>query len=61
MNVLCPVCKGSKTTSYGTDTCLCCKGVGTISKERDELLAKIRKDLNHRLIERGADVHNLYH
>lgn len=52
-DVPCPSCKGSTTNPPGTAPCSCCKGVGTITKARDEILARIRGDLTRRLIERG--------
>jgi len=46
----CPGCKGTKKNPRGTATCLCCNGVGTISKEKEKLLKKVSKDLLQRLM-----------
>jgi DnaJ-class molecular chaperone len=48
--VLCPVCKGDKQLSYQSKGgCQCCMGEGVITKEKDRILAQIRKDLARRL------------
>lgn len=52
----CPVCKGSKKALVGDSPCLCCKGQGEITKERDAHLAKLRKDITKRMIEAGIDI-----
>ena len=39
--VTCPACNGNK--KFHETTCLLCGGIGTISRECDEILAKFRK------------------
>lgn len=48
--VPCPVCAGEGQLSHQEPgACLCCKGDGSISRRRDELLAGIRRDIAARL------------
>lgn len=54
-DVQCPSCKGNKTanaTSISTP-CLCCQGVGTITKDKADNLSRISRDLNRKLLKQG--------
>ncbi len=50
----CPVCKGVKTSLYGSyprPPCLCCDGKGEITGKKFLTLQRIRADLRERLLQ----------
>lgn len=53
----CPVCHGNKQSPYDPNKgpCRCCNGEGSVTKEKSQALARARKDITKRMLERGIN------